>query len=110
MCGRVVRDARTSCFAILRSRVRTRGEAPLFCFVYIFFSFSYFYLYPIILSFQLFTFLYISDVKIVKLASLSTLVVVSVGRVLRGRHIHRVQWENCYGRDTQNNFLIVLDV
>ena len=72
---------------------------------------------PVSSQLQPFTFLYKLDVKIVKLASLSTLVVVSVehsgedvlatqclltaAKVLKCGVIHRGQWENCYGRDTK---------
>ena len=90
----------------------------LFFFVLFFQFLFYFFCTSQFSAFISFTFIYISDVKIVKLASLSTLVVVSfvehcwgdvlatqcwltAAKVSRWGVIHRGQWKNCYGRDTK---------
>ena len=115
----VVCDSRTSCFAILRSRVWTCVRHFYFFLSYCF-SFSSIFCTRQFSAFNSFTFLYISDVKIVKflIACLSTLVIVCFGTILRGDVlamqclltgakvskcgvIHRGQWEKCYGRDTK---------
>ena len=84
-------------------------EAPLyfFCFLFFFFFFfffcSYFFSFLYIFfytrqfsAFNSFTFLYISNIKIVKLASLSTLVVVSFGRALLGKRFgHAMLADSC---------------
>ena len=95
----MVCDARrSSYFDILRLPVRTREETPLFSFLSYFFCFSYFFCSRKFSAFNSFTFLYNSDVKIVNLASLSTLVVVSCGRALRGRRLgHAVLADSCEG-------------
>ena len=91
----MVCDASNSCFAILWSRFRTRAEAPLFFRSYVF-SFSYFSCTRQFSAFNSFIFLNISNVKIVKLAPLSTLIIVYFGRALRGRRLdHAMLADSC---------------
>ena len=114
---RVVCDTKTSSFAILMSRVRARVEVPLFFLSY-FFQFLLFFCTRQFSAFNSFTFLYISDVKIVELPSLSTFVVyllvehcdgdvlaaqclMTDAKVSKCGVIHHSQWENCYGRVTK---------
>ena len=67
-----------------------------YLFFFLIFSFSYFPCTRQFSAFNSFTFLYILDVKTVKLASLSYLVIVSFDRALRGRRLdHAMLADSC---------------
>ena len=113
-CGRVVCHARTSCFAIMRPRVRTRSEAR-----YFFFLFSVSAMFSVLVSSQLFQFIHLpihfrcqnSEINIfIYLGSciycggdvLATQCLLTVTKVSKCGVIHRGKWENCYVRDTKD--------